>query len=102
MPSNLDLSNTPVVLVNNLSAAGHFNSSNSDAVGVLTVSAGQTTKEHDFTIPYASTPVVLLTPLGNPTVTYWIVVNSGSFTVTLASALGSDLQFGFLVIGHPN
>jgi len=72
-----------------------------DTAGVVRVPPGQNTAHVSFTTPYESTPIVILTPVGNLRVKY-TVSNPlpDGFDVQIEDSRGEEIILNWLVIGE--
>lgn len=72
--------------------------------GVCNVASGDTSASCAFQLPFLDTsvtPIVIVTPQGNPGGAYWVSgATASGFTLNLASPAPTAVDFGYQVIGH--
>jgi hypothetical protein len=95
-----------ILMSNNVQIGSHFNGNNTDFAGVIAVSSS-TTATVTFANNYTGTnaPLVVLTPLSDPTTTgvYWVTYtgSTGAWTgFTVNVKVSGTISFNYQVIGN--
>ena len=82
-----------------LTLFSHLNSTQQDLAGSITITGG-TSSSFTFSQPYVNAPIVVVTPLSDPTSTgtYWVTSTPEGFTVNVS--ISGTITFNYLVIGN--
>ena len=82
-----------------LTLFNHLNSQQQDLAGQISINSGTSTS-FTFSQAYTNAPLVVVTPMSNPTSTgaYWVTTTNTGFTISVS--ISGTITFNYLVIGN--